>query len=58
MRRSKDSTFYYETIRIFEEAFGIRQLEKGIKEVKSKHDVSERDSDLICLENSARLVRS
>ena len=42
LRRSKDSVFYYETVRIFEEAFGIRQLEKGLQEVKSKHDVSIR----------------
>ena len=42
LRRSKDSVFYYETVRIFEEAFGIRELEKGLQEVKSKHDVSIR----------------
>ena len=36
LRRSKDSIFYIETVRIFEEAFGIRELEKGLQEVKEK----------------------
>lgn len=30
LRRSKDSIFYLETVRIFEEAFGIKELEKGL----------------------------
>ena len=33
LRRSKDSVYYFETVRIFEEAFGIQRLEKTIKEV-------------------------
>ena len=33
LRRSKDSVYWLETVRIFEEAFGIKRLEKTIKEV-------------------------
>lgn len=33
LRRHKEDVYYLETVRIFEEAFGLKRLEKTIKEV-------------------------
>lgn len=37
LRRDKEDIYHLETVRIFEEAFGLKQLERTIKEVQDKH---------------------